>query len=214
MSLDLPRGFHALGSDGLWFGICNVQNPTVPPIRLSSSKGISVYRYKLMHKVNCAILKHASIGGNPTGLPNGVKGELGVISVIKALEDLGFKKVAVNQVNGQDFDVHAFKEGLELQLEVKNHKPFLASTYWIRTQVYDRFPNATIGKRTVRILVSSPFMFQNRRAATRLLKKKSIQVVKSQKQVLSVSEALICSKSVASKLNVLMARRRPTMQTV
>ncbi len=214
MSLDSPRGFHALGSDRLWFGICNVQNPTVPPIILNSSNRISAYRYKLMQKVTTAIINHASFGGTPSELPNGVKGELGLICILAALENLGFRKVAVNQVNGQDYDVHAFKRGLELQIEVKNVKPFPASTYWVRKHVYDRFPNSTIGNRTVRILVSSPFVFQKQRQATRLLKKKSIQVVKSQKQVLSVSEALNGSKSVALKLNALMSRARPITQTV
>ncbi len=208
MSLDSARINHA--SDSLHFGICNIQNPRVTPIMLRSSKQVNVHKYKLIHQVNHATREHLNAGRTFQTLPNGVKGDIGVICVLDALEKLGFRKVAVNPVDGQGYDIHAFRGKTELRIEVKNLKHFKASTDWVKSHISDRFVNdGTANCNVSRVLITSWFDPHDPQAARKLLKQRSIELVEIGKQMLNPGDALNSSDIVVSKLKDLIPSLNP-----
>ncbi len=163
-----------------------------------------------MGRVYHATREHLNAGGTLQTLPNGVKGDIGLICVLNALERLGFQNVAVNPSVGENYDVHAFKNGVEVQIEVKNHAKFTMSTYWVNTHVYDRFPPQAPSRKTLRVLVTSTFDPQDPTTARKLLHKRSIKLVKIGRHMLRPSDALKASSMVVEpRLKRLINRVNP-----
>jgi hypothetical protein len=121
------------------------------------------------------------------------------------LETLGVDRGAVNQVNGEDYDIHAFKGAIEIQIETKNlDENASLSINWIRDKIETRFPRdederARSGKLT-RILTIPSFKPNNtdKKEAKHLIARKGIHVVQTGKQVLTVSDAQNTSGVAAS----------------
>ncbi len=215
VSSDSVRGHSTVSRDLSWFTLCTDEHRMPKPKRFQSGSELRSIIKNYEDSVESRIAKHLENKGRAWAgladeeylrdLPNEVKGDLGVIRDLRGLESLGIDRGAVNQVNGEDYDIHAFKEDIEVQIETKNiDENASLSINWIRDKIEARFPSdedekARSGK-LLRILTIPSFKPNDtdKKKAERLLARKGIHVVQTGKQVLSVSQALNNSEVAAS----------------
>jgi hypothetical protein len=204
VSSDWARISHA--SDSLSFEICNTHNARVRPTRFNSSPKLREEIQRLQDELTRKVSKY-------NNLPNTVKGELGVLRDLAAIEAIGVGRGAVSKTIGKGYDIHGFKRQVGIQIESKNVKPATTlSGYWIKREVLDRFPrneDSEAGSRhIVRVLVIPAFTphGQKARRMSKLMKKRGINVILVDEQALNVEDALRFSKAVESQLREILSR--------